>query len=39
MGKREELSVIDVIKINRKYKCRKDKCDKGNSLQSAKSYK
>ena len=32
MGRREEMSGIDIIKINRKYKCKGDKFDKGDSL-------
>ena len=32
MGRREEISVIDIIKINRKYKCKGEQYDKGDDL-------
>ena len=32
MGRRVEMSAIDIIKINRKYKCKGDQYDKGDSL-------
>ena len=32
MGRRDEVSDIDIIKINRKYKCKGEKFDKGDSL-------